>query len=147
MLHVTIPKHDTDSFILYAAGKVLVETHDTQSHHFVFYTESTVILFYYLPHFRKAYMVCDNQRAPLLPPRFLPNVREPVAVIASFTARKFDRLKNSVYYLEMNHPEFAALPVSFFYRLAALIEDGKHAHPYIDVLIERERNKNVSFAY
>jgi hypothetical protein len=138
-LHVVVPAADTDRFNLYAAGAVLVKRREPGKHHFVFYSGTALILFYYFPHYRRAYIVCEAYRAPGMGERHLPNVQEGVAILGAFTSRRFDQLKNTVYYLEQHHEGFAFLPPPFFHRLAALIDGERNARPLIDRLVEEGR--------
>jgi hypothetical protein len=134
-ISVTVPNPDTAPFTLYAEGKVFYRYDYPAMHRFEFLTGSVIILFYHFPRFRKAYVVCRKDRFPGSRPQNLPNVSEPVSVIASFTARHFDRLKNSVYHLGRVFPDFALLPPSFFFRLAMLINTGRNADFLVDRLL------------
>jgi hypothetical protein len=135
-LSVTIPDRNTASFNLFAEGKVYYRYDYPGMHRFEFAADSVIILFYHFPHFRKAYLVCRQDRMPGALPHNLPNVSEPVPVLASFTSRSFDQLKNAVYRLGQVFPDFALLPLPFFFRLAALINAGKNAGFLVDGLLK-----------
>jgi hypothetical protein len=136
-LSVTIMNKGVSPFTLFAEGRVFFRYDYPDRHRFEFCPDSVLILFYHFPRFRKAYIVCEKDRLSGPAPCLLPNVSEPVAVLAAFTSRKFDQLKNSVYHLGKVFPDFARLPLSFFFRLAALIDTGKNADYLVDLLLQK----------
>ncbi|GHU84515.1 hypothetical protein FACS189473_2060 [Spirochaetia bacterium] len=134
-LSVTIPRNETSPFTLYAEGKVFYRYDYPAAYRFEFVENSVIILFYHFPHFRRAYIVCRNGHLQS-EPQNLPNVSEPVCILASFTARKFDQLKNTVYHLGQVFPDFALLPPPFFFRLALLVDAGKNSGYLVDGLLK-----------
>lgn len=102
--------------------------------HFKFSGGTVFVLFYTFADFRRAYIVTGFQDERDGEAVTLPGITEPLCLIFTARGRKIDHLKRCVYLLTKydEHTVFS-LPLSFWYKLAALIQF--HGAKKSDVLL------------
>ena len=128
MLTVKIPLKGKDFFNLYANGKPVFSAFDEDTGS-LFSFEGIVLLQYgwtlqkrHSDH-RRAYLVCEYSRVNNYRSIYLPNVKEPVAVLGIFYGRKIDEARQAVFNLEkMYGKEVYLYSVGFWQKISCLLD-------------------------
>jgi len=146
---VDVPYQNQLPYSLFAKGSLIDIPHidkDGKYVHFKFRGGTVFVLFYTFKSFRRAYVVTGFQNENDGEAINLPGVSEKLCLIFTAGGRKIDELKRVLYILteEQNdeHKAFS-LPLIFWYRLSALIQQKKALRSDIGLLWERFTKKKL----
>lgn len=128
MLTVRIPLKGKEYFNLYANGKPVSSVFDEEIGS-LFTFEGIVLLQYgwtlqkRQSDHRRAYLVCEYTKTENYSSIYLPNVKEPVAVLGLFYGRKIDEARQAVFNLEkMFGKEIYLYTVGFWQKISCLLD-------------------------
>lgn len=130
MLTVRVPIKGKEYFNLYVNGKPVFSAFDEELGS-LFRFEGTVLLQYgwtlqgkQADH-RRSYLVCENVLTENPHSIYLPNVKEPVALLGIFYGRKIDEARQAIFNLEkMYGKDIYTYPVGFWQKISCLL-DGR----------------------
>lgn len=128
MLTVRIPPRGKEHFNLYANGNPVFSAFD-EEHGSLLRFEGTVFLQYgwtlkgrHSDH-RRSYLVCECSRTENSGGLYLPNVREPCAVLGIFYGRKIDEARQAIFNLEkICGKEVYLYSVGFWQKISCLLD-------------------------
>lgn len=123
MLQIRIPRKNKEFFNLYVNGRFVSHTDIKEKGH-LFCFSDTVILQYKYPHHRRAYIVTQADNSQHLKRMYLPNVKQPVAVIYFISGgRRIDHLRQGIFNLEkMAGKDIYTLPIIFWQEFSCLLD-------------------------
>lgn len=130
MLTIRVPIKGKEYFNLYVNGKPVFSVFDEELGS-LFKFEGTVLLQYgwtlqgkQADH-RRSYLVCENVLTENPNSIYLPNVKEPVALLGIFYGRKIDEARQAIFNLEKMHgKDIYIYPVGFWQKISCLL-DGR----------------------
>lgn len=128
MLTVRVPIKGKEYFNLYANGKPVFSAFDEELGS-LFKFEGTVLLQYgwtlqgrQADH-RRSYLVCESTLTSNNDSIYLPNVKEPVAVLGIFYGRKIDEARQAMFNLEkMCGKDIYLYPIGFWQKISCLLD-------------------------
>lgn len=117
------------SYTLFAQGyKITIPKNGENNDYidFKFLGGTTVALFYTFAEFRRAYLVTDWESETDGDKLFLPGIDSPLCLILKAKGRQIDDMKRALRWLTKDgEREAFALPMLFWQRLSALIQNGR----------------------
>lgn len=141
-INVEVPYLKQLPYTLYAKGSVTeIPSFDKNQEycHFKFTAGTVIVLFYTFKGFRRAYVVTCYDIDKTVESITLPGVEEKLQLLYTAKGRKIDELKRVLYILtdeQGDEHKVFKLPLIFWYRLAALIQQSGAARSDIAVLWE-----------
>lgn len=128
MLTVRIPLKGKEHFNLYANGKPVFSAFDEELGS-LFKFDGVVLLQYgwtlqgrQTDH-RRAYLICEISQTEYFSGIYLPNVKEPVAVLGIFYGRKIDEARQTMFNLEkICGKDIYIYPVGFWQKISCLLD-------------------------
>jgi len=146
---VEVPYLKQLPYTLYAKGSLIeIPFFDENENfaHFRFTPNTVFVLFYTFKTFRRAYIVSCWQNEKDGEPIILPGVNEKLCLIFTARGKKVDHLKRVLYILteeQGNEHQVFTLPLLFWYRLGALIQQSGAARSDLAVLWESFTQKKL----
>jgi|GEM_PF-902048 len=146
---VDIPYQKQSAYSLFAKGSLIDIPHidnDGGYAHFKFGGGTVFVLFYTFENFRRAYIVTGWQNENDGEAITLPGVSEKLCLIFTARGRKIDELKRVLYILteeQSDEHKAFSLPVIFWYRISALIQQNIASRSNIEVLWEKFTKKRL----
>lgn len=136
---VKIPDKDKDGFSLFADGVILDKQFiKGEKPLFTFSLSHVLLLFYTYPHHRRLYIVYGKGENKTL----LPQLDTPASIIYKARGKKFDLIKNALYFLQQKiGDKYFNLPAAFWYELSILAETKNVNQYLIKVLAGRYLNE------
>ncbi len=121
-MKVKLPEENS-GFTLYAEGN-LFDMEYIQGNTILTFSDSHILALYYTyPNHRRLYMVCAKTKGVKTT---LPCIDKPVSIIYKARGRRFDDIKNAMYFLKTHSDgEYVLYPLIFYRELAILAEQKR----------------------